>query len=509
MDLERSLQKILLIDDDPNDRLLAIREVNREFPNVEILEALDWHQIRQSFEVDDFDLVITDYELNWATGIEVLQAVKDHDDKRPIIMFTDSGSQEIAVEAMKAGLDDYVLKSPKHMVRLAQAVRSVWENAQTRLRASELEFRLQFLLNELAVGVFRATLTGELIEASDGLLELLGLRSFAEAQQFFQESLAFGSFQLPAQKQQHREIQLNRADGESLWLRVSETQVEFNGKPVIDGLVHDVTTQKETAAALAVLNQTLEQRVNERTTRLEQLNHELEIFAFAVSHDLRAPIRQVNGFVAFLSEAIEPLSADETVRHYLQRITDLAEQAGKMIDDLLEYSRSGRADMQYTKVNMAKLVQEVQQQIEADVFERNIHWEIESLPSVSGDRDLLRRVWQNLIENAVKYTQTREKTEITIRGQAGKTVQGEPSHIFSIKDNGVGFDPKDYSRLFGVFQRLSNSIEFPGTGIGLANVQRVIHRHAGQLWAEGTPDVGATFYFSIPIPIATAAEVSE
>ncbi len=498
MDLEQSLQKILLIDDDPNDRLLAIREVNREFPEVEILEALDWDQIRQSFEADEFDLVITDHELNWATGIEVLQAVKEHDEKRPIIMFTDSGSQEIAVEAMKAGLDDYVLKSPKHMVRLAQAVRSVWENAQIRLKASELEFRLQFLLDELAVGVFRATPAGKLIEASDGFLELLKLHSQEEAQLFFQQNLAFSSTGLPEQKQWHREIQLNRA-GEPLWLRVSETKVEFSGRAVVDGLIQDVTAQKETATALNSLNQTLEQRVNERTNRLEQLNHELEIFAFAVSHDLRAPIRQVNGFVAFLSEAIEPLNVDETVLHYLQRISDLTNQAGKMIDDLLEYSRSGRAKIHHTKVNMERLVQEVKQQVEDQTPSRTICWEIGALPTAKGDRELLRLVWQNLIENAVKYTQTKESAEIIISGGIKETEQGELSHVFSVKDNGIGFDPKDYSQLFGVFQRLSNSTGFVGTGIGLANVQRIIHRHAGHIWAEGKPDVGATFSFSLPV----------
>ncbi|MGB3788825.1 MAG: ATP-binding protein [Phormidesmis sp.] len=498
MDLEQSLQKILLIDDDPNDRLLAIREVNREFPEVEILEALNWEQIYQSFEVDDFDLVITDYELNWATGLEVLKAVKEHDDQRPTIMFTDSGSQEIAVEAMKAGLDDYVLKSPKHLVRLSQAVRSVWENAKIRRKASELEFRLQFLLDELAVGVFRSTPEGQLLEASDGLLELLEFGSVEEAQLFFQQNLAISPTELPKQRQWHREVKIARTKEKSLWLRVSETEVKFNGKAVIDGLVHNVTEQKETAAALKSLNQTLEQRVEERTTRLEQLNHELEIFAFAVSHDLRAPIRQISGFVTFLKQTIEPIVTDETALHYLQRIVELTEQAGRMIDDLLEYSRTGRAEMQYTEVNMQQLVEDIKQQVDAQNTGRTIHWNIENLPTVSGDRNLLRRVWQNLIENAVKYTQLEEPAKITISSRTEKDEHGRQSCIFSIEDNGIGFDQKDYSKLFGVFQRLHNAKDFNGTGIGLANVKRVIHRHRGNLWVEGQQGAGAAFYFSLP-----------
>jgi DNA-binding NtrC family response regulator len=172
MDSTQSLQLILLVEDNPDDRLLITREIKRQFADVQIEEALDWKGLEQAFARNEFDFVITDYELNWTTGLDVLHAVKAHDPDRPIIMFTNSGTQEIAVEAMKAGLDDYVVKSPKHFVRLPLAVRAVWESTQARRRALELEFRLRFLLNELQVGVFRATLDGELLETSDGLLKL-------------------------------------------------------------------------------------------------------------------------------------------------------------------------------------------------------------------------------------------------------------------------------------------------------------------------------------------------
>ncbi|MBE9063713.1 ATP-binding protein [cf. Phormidesmis sp. LEGE 11477] len=501
MALEKPLQRILLIDDDPNDRLLAIREVNREFPDVEILEALNWQQIHQSFAADEFDLVITDYELNWATGLEVLQALKAHDDQRPIIMFTDSGSQEIAVKAMKAGLDDYVLKSPKHLVRLAQAVRSVWENAQVRRRASELEFRLQFLLNELAVGVFRTTLEGELIEASDGLLELLHLNSLAAAQSFFQQNLAASFHKLPTQNRWHREVKIVRAKAKILWLRISETKVRINGNWVIDGLVHNVTAHKETEATLEALNQTLEQRVVERTARLEQLNQELEMFAFAISHDLRAPIRQISGFVAFLKQSIEPVTSDKAVLRYLRQIVNLTGQAGRMIDDLLQYSSTGRAELQYVTVDMEKLVKEVKQQIEVQTTDRTIHWRISSLPTLTGDRTLLSRVWQNLLENAVKYTQNKAQAKIEIDYRTGQNEQGKLSHIFSVRDNGIGFEQKEHARLFGVFQRLHSEREFAGTGIGLASTKRAIYRHKGSVWAEGKAEAGAVFYFSLPYSI--------
>lgn len=502
MELEQPLQRILLIEDNPDDRLLIIRELHREFSEIDIQEALDWNEFEQALAKDAFDFVITDYELNWTTGLDILYAIKAHDPHRPIIMFTNSGTQEVAVAAMKAGLDDYVIKSPKHFVRLSQAVRTVWENTRIRQRASELESRLQFLLNTLKVGVFRTTQNGELIEASEGLLQLLELQSLAEAQAFFRQHLHHDHLHIQAgqdqigqnhtgQHQRQREIKLDRA-GTHCWLQISETRVQVNGQTMVDGLVSNITEPKRLAAELRSLNQTLEQRVAERTSRLKMLNRELEIFAFSVSHDLRTPIRQINGFVNLLRQQLETTD-DETVRHYLRQINILTDRAGGMIDDLLQFSRTGRTEMQYSMVNMDRLVQEAKKQVELQLADRNIRWQIAALPSVPGDRNLLRQVWQNLIENAVKYTQRCPQAEIVIGSQSS-----QDEMIFFVQDNGIGFDPDEAQYLFGIFQRLSNAEPFEGTGIGLANAQRAIHRHGGRLWAEGQLDAGATFYFALP-----------
>ncbi len=498
MALEQSLECILLIEDNPDDRLLIVRELKRAFPHIQIQEALDWSELERAFASNAFDFVITDYELNWTTGLDVLYAVKAHNPDCPIIMFTNSGTQEIAVEAMKAGLDDYVIKSPRHFVRLSQAVRSVWQNTQIRRKASELELRLQFLLNELQVGVFRATLDGQLLEVSDGLLQLFNLPSFSEAQAFFQAHLVQTAIQEQSDQEQleqtqwQRELRLNQS-GKWHWFQISETVVSLNGRLAVDGLVIDITEQKQAAAELRSLNQTLEQRVAERTDRLAMLNRELEMFAFSVSHDLRTPIRQIDGFVSLLRQQLQPTALNPSALHYLQQINTLTDRAGRMIDDLLQFSRTGRAEMQYTTVNMERLVQEARRQVEPQLVGRTVQWQIESLPSVRGDRNLLRQVWQNLIENAVKYSQLQEQTEIVIGSWST-----EDEIIFFVCDNGIGFDPNDAQRLFGVFQRLPNAQEFDGTGIGLANVQRVIHRHGGRLWAEGKLGAGATFYFALP-----------
>ena len=169
------LQSVLLIDDNPNDRLLARRELAKEFDSLIVHEAIDQQELDKALLAGDFDLVITDYQLGWSNGLQVLRAVRDRRTACPVIMFTNTGTQEIAVEAMKSGLNDYVIKSPQHFIRLRQAVRSVWQQFQTQLRASQLELRLQALLQQLEVGIFRALPTGELLDANTAMLNMLSV----------------------------------------------------------------------------------------------------------------------------------------------------------------------------------------------------------------------------------------------------------------------------------------------------------------------------------------------
>jgi PAS domain S-box-containing protein len=240
------------------------------------------------------------------------------------------------------------------------------------------------------------------------------------------------------------------------------------------------------------LNEELERRVEKRTAQLEATNKELEAFSYSVSHDLRAPLSHIGGFVELLQKDLQP-TMEEKHRRYLDHVAAAAERMGTLIDDLLSLSRVGRTDLAKTRFDMEGLVRDVISYYEPEARGRQIAWRIGTLPSVYADRSMVNLVWQNLVSNALKYTRPRAQAEIEI----GYYPDGR-NQVFFIKDNGVGFDMKYVDKLFGVFQRLHSVAEFEGTGIGLANVRRIVSRHSGETWAEGSRDGGAAFYFTLP-----------
>lgn len=243
---------------------------------------------------------------------------------------------------------------------------------------------------------------------------------------------------------------------------------------------------------IITLNRDLEKRVEQRTAQLEAANRELEAFSYSVSHDLRAPLRHVDGFAAMLRKHIHA-SLDDKGRRYLNTISDSAKKMGQLIDDLLAFSRIGRAQLARVQVDHDLLVAGVIRDGRYEDGLPRIEWIVAKLPPVHADPALLRQVWSNLIGNAVKYSGKAAQPRVTITG-----VRTPEECIFSVADNGVGFDMAYAHKLFGVFQRLHGPAEFEGTGIGLANVRRIVMRHGGRTWAEGKVGGGATFHFSLP-----------
>ncbi len=257
-------------------------------------------------------------------------------------------------------------------------------------------------------------------------------------------------------------------------------------------IIRDITENKRAEEEIRRLNAELEQRVRDRTAQLENANKELEAFSYSVSHDLRAPLRHVQGYVDMLGREDGSQLSDKG-RRYMKTISDASNEMGLLIDNLLAFSRMGRVEMSEAGVDLGTLVQDTLRDLKAAMPQRNITWKILPLPEVRCDPAMLKLVLANLMGNAAKFTRLRAPAEIEI---GARGMEGERVVIF-VRDNGVGFDPQYAHKLFGVFQRLHRADEFEGTGIGLANVRRIVARHGGRTWAEGAVDKGATFYFTL------------
>ena len=277
---------------------------------------------------------------------------------------------------------------------------------------------------------------------------------------------------------------------EELERRVAERTAELSRANAF--LEEQIAERQRAEEEIKKLNESLEHRVSERTAQLEAANKELESFSYSVSHDLRAPLRAIDGFSRMLLEDYADKLDAEGMRQ-LNVIRTNTQNMGQLIDDLLAFSRLGRKQIECSSIDMSELVKTVFAELSFTAAEQAPRLNVETLPAADGDRMLMRQVFVNLLSNASKYSRPKENALIQV---GGRSENGE--NIYYVKDNGVGFDMQYANKLFGVFQRLHSAEQFEGTGVGLAIVQRIVQRHGGRVWAEGEVDKGATFYFTLP-----------
>ncbi|MEZ5334595.1 MAG: PAS domain S-box protein [Methanolobus sp.] len=286
------------------------------------------------------------------------------------------------------------------------------------------------------------------------------------------------------------EAELISDKGVHKWVRSLGRPVFEDGKIVkIMGSLQDITDLKEAEDEIRILNSELEQRVIERTSQLEAANKELEAFTYSVSHDLRAPLRAIDGFSRILTEDYESVFDDEAKRLF-SVIRSNTKKMDKLITDLLALSRIGRNEINCVDIDMTAMVKSIFIDLVVHKEENNFVFNVTDLPEICADPTLIRQLWTNLLSNAIKYSMKNDEIKIEV-----DSYSEDGMNVYYVKDNGVGFDPRYSEKVFGIFQRLHNDSEFEGTGVGLAIVQRIVNRHGGKIWAEGKMNEGATFYF--------------
>jgi len=373
------------------------------------------------------------------------------------------------------------------------------KRAERDLRASEEKFARAFASSPDSISISRLT-DGRLIEINEGSIRLFG---YSREESLGRTSTELGLWVRPEDRDSMREkllatgrlrdheASMRRKDGTCFDALFSAEIIEFSGQRCLVGVVRDITEKKRAEAALREAYDTLEQRVRDRTAELTAINHELESFTYSVSHDLRAPVRHIHGYSRILMED-HAASLNDEGRRQLDRICSAAERMGQLIDDLLSLSRLGRKPIEKAEVDLDRLVVDVCEEAGRREDGPRIDFRIGSLGRASADDGLIRQVWANLIDNAVKYSSRREDPVVTV-----DTRRDNGTTWYRVSDNGVGFDPAYSHKLFGVFQRLHSREEFPGTGVGLAIVHRIVARHGGQVRGQSQPGSGATFEFCL------------
>jgi signal transduction histidine kinase len=483
--------RLLLLDDNPDDRMLARREIERHFPDCQTTEVGDRAGLDRALEAGlPFDVVITDFQMRWTTGLDVLKIVKNLEPELPVIMFTATGTQEIAVEAMKHGLDDYVVKSPRHYARLPVSVRTCLDRSEIRSRAIRSETRLASLLENIELGVFRMSLEGQLEEGNKAFWSMLGLAPGEYSKAPSHPLIVEVRQRLPDLRATLDAAELQTLSGDlSAGGRahtVKLVRVRVNGHDAVDGIVEDFTSLRRAD---------LEQRIAERTRQLQEANEALETFGFSVSHDMREPLRTIQGYVNALKQDFSE-GRMEQAGTYINRIDAIARRIDTMVSDLLEFARLSRAEIAIGTVAVADAIMDMRSMLHAETsgVRAELRFEVPDRLLASAHRQTLVQALTNLVSNAVKFVAPGVTPVVTVRAQeVGSVVR------ISIEDNGIGIADTAQGRIFNVFERLHSEEEFPGTGIGLAIVKKGIERMGGNVGVSSTPGAGSTFHVELPL----------
>jgi len=497
--------KVLIVDDSPDDRAVYKRYLQRD-PDRDYTvweEELSRKGVAASQLIRP-DCILLDYRFPDIDGLQFLSQLQVLASEQipAVVMLTGSGHEGIAIEAMKRGAQDYLVKDALTQESLWRAVGNAIENVRLRrtleaqhqqLRESEARFRA--LVNAVPAFVWAAAPDGTMTLVSKQWLTYCGRTEEQLARDWPQLALHPDDYErcvtqwnqaLASGSLYEIEVRNRRHDGEYRWFLTRAVPVRDDAGRIIEwhGTTTDIHERKQAEDAQARL-----------LAEVQRINGELQQFAYIVSHDLNEPLRTAANYAALLARQYRG-KLDPTADEYLAFVADGAQRMQRMIQDLLAYTRAGGQDLTFTPVDCEALLAHVCDDLQMAIKESRATITHDTLPTVSGNETRLGQVLQNLLGNALKFRGT-EPPRIHVSAQ-----RRDNFWVFSVRDNGIGIDPQYIGRLFQVFQRLHTSTEYPGTGMGLAICKKIVERHGGRIWAESLPDQGTTFFFTL-LPISS------
>ena len=509
--------RLLHLEDDPRDAELIRLRLEAAGLSCDILWVSGKEAFESALERKTFDLILSDYNLPGYDGLSALKHVREKQPELPVIMISGGLSEEEAVDCLKAGATDYVLKQRPQ--RLDTAVRRALvekDERAARRRAEDEIFRQNLFLRQVIDlnpnFIFAKDRAGRFVLVNHAMAEAHGIsveemlgRTEADITPDAQEVARFLKNDLEVMDTLREvfvaEEKITDARGKVRWLQTVKRPIATENRTAdrVLGVAVDITESKRAKEEILRLNADLEERVQQRTAQLEALNKELEAFSYSVSHDLRSPLNTIDGFSQILVR-LEGEKISDKGKHYLNRIRAATRQMSELIEGLLSLAQLSRDHLRLEVVDLSALSHEVEETFREREPERQVQINIQDGLLAHGDPRLLSAVMRNLLGNAWKFSSKRTAAQIDV----GSALGADGQTVYFVKDNGAGFDMAHAEKLFATFERLHSSTDFSGTGVGLTTVKRVIDRHGGRIWAESSVNHGASFYFTLgPWPVAT------